>query len=130
MTDRLAIINQRVTESEKEIVEIARILNLKRKTIYNWLNNPTLSKDKIALLGYAIGYDFSIDFADLKGYHFNFEKRQYRVGEPLPVYGSIAKEDFIALKKEVNDLKQELKAMHNKMDILQETVNRLIKGMN
>ena len=73
MIDRHAIINQRVKESEKDIAEIARILKLERRTIYNWLNDPALPKDKIALLGYAIGYDFSKDFDDLKGYHFNFD---------------------------------------------------------
>ena len=130
MTDRLALINQRVTESEKDIAEIARILKYERKTIYNWLAEPILPKEKIALLGYAIGYDFSKDFDDLKGYHFNFEGRQYIVGEPLPVYGNTSKEDFAELKNEVSFLRQELKAIHSKVDDLQNAVNRLIKGMN
>lgn len=144
MTDRLALINQRVTESEKDIAEIARILGYERQTIYNWLANPKLSKQKIAWLGHAIGYDFSKDFDDLKGYHFNFEGRQYIVGEPLPVYGNTSKEDFAELKNEVSILTQMVitltkeatnntewqKAMDIKMAILQDTLNRLIKGMN
>ncbi len=130
MIDRLTIINQRVRKSEKDITEIAHILKYDRKTIYNWLDDPELSKEKIALLGYAIGYDFSKDFDDLKGYNFNFEGRQYIVGEPLPVYGNTSKEDFAELLNEVNYLRQELKAIHSKVDILQDTLDRFIKGKN
>jgi len=130
MIDRLAIINQRVKESEKDIAEVARILKLDRKTIYNWLADPELSKEKIALLGYATGYNFSKDFADLKGYYFNFEDKQYIVGEPLPVYGNTSKEDIAELKNEVNYLRQKLQTVDTKMDILQDTLNRVIKGMN
>ena len=144
MIDRHAIINQRVKESEKDIAEIARILKLERRTIYNWLNDPALPKDKIALLGYAIGYDFSKDFDDMKGYHFNFDNKQYLVGEPLPVYGSTSKEDIAELKKEINTLTQKVrtlskgatnhtqwqKAMDSKIAILQDTLNRVIKGLN
>lgn len=144
MIDRHAIINQRVRESEKDITEIANLLKYDRKTIYNWLADPELTKEKIALLGYAIGYDFSKDFDDLKGFHYNFEGRQYLVGETLPVYGNTSKEDFAELIKEVsthtqllNTLTKEAtnttewqKAMDSKVAILQETLNQLIKGMN
>ncbi|MGE0638017.1 MAG: hypothetical protein AB7P01_16355 [Bacteroidia bacterium] len=144
MIDKSAIINDRVTKSGKDIAEIARRLNVDRGTIYYWLDHPDLPNDKIALLGLAINYDFSIDFPELKNHLFYFEDKQYIVGEPLPVYGTTAKEDIAELKKEISTLTQKVKAltkgatnhtkwqqaMDSKVAILQDTVNRLIKGLN
>ncbi len=130
MQDRQKIIRERIDNAEPTRNEIADRLGIWRSTLNNWENHPHLPKDKVARLGHVINHDFSVDFDDMVGYHYYFNNKPFTVGEPLSEYGSNSNQDFAKLENEVTDLKQELKAIHHKVDILQDTVNSLIKGMN
>jgi hypothetical protein len=130
MQDRLSIITKRVEESELDKAEIARRLGIDRGTLYNWLADPELSKDKLAMLGLVIGHDFGIDFPEMKGHHFYFKDQLHIVGEPLPVYGRTAKEDMDAMKNELRAMRKEVSDVHRKMDIMQETLMKLLKNNN
>ncbi|SKB30743.1 hypothetical protein SAMN05660226_00656 [Parapedobacter luteus] len=47
------------------ISELARLLNVDRRSIYNWFDKPHLRSEIIFKIGYAIKYDFSKEFPEL-----------------------------------------------------------------
>lgn len=52
------------------ISEIARKLNISRRTLYNWFETKKITIDIIRKVGYVIGHDFSAEFP----YEFSHEK--------------------------------------------------------
>jgi AcrR family transcriptional regulator len=46
------------------ISEIARKLNVSRRTLYNWFETKKLSLDVICQIGFVIDHDFSKEFPD------------------------------------------------------------------
>jgi hypothetical protein len=59
-----SIIEKAIRNSGISIAEVSRRLNVNRKTIYNWFDQPRLSIDNVKQVGEAIMYDFSKDFPD------------------------------------------------------------------
>lgn len=47
------------------ISEVARIMNVNRRSIYNWFNQPALRQEIIYKIGHGIMHDFSIEFPEL-----------------------------------------------------------------
>lgn len=127
MKDRLDIINQRVEESGVSKADIATLLNVNRGTIYNWLVNPSINRDQIVLLGYAIQYDFSKDFSDLKGFRFFIDNKPHTVGEPGEPYQNHSAEKPDRTEKRLSAMEKEMKQMNNKLQILTDTLSRAIK---
>jgi hypothetical protein len=44
------------------ISEVARMLNINRRSIYNWFNQPVLRQETIYKIGHGIMHDFSVEF--------------------------------------------------------------------
>ena len=59
-----AIVEKAVRRSGISIAELARKVNVNRRSLYNWFAQDTLSMDCICKIGFAIGYDFSNDFPE------------------------------------------------------------------
>jgi hypothetical protein len=47
------------------ISEVARIMNVNRRSIYNWFNQPALRQEIIYKIGHGIMHDFSVEFPEL-----------------------------------------------------------------
>ncbi|WP_423149191.1 hypothetical protein [Rubrolithibacter danxiaensis] len=59
-----AIVERAVRRSGISIAELARQVDVNRRSLYNWFAQEKLSIDIICKIGFAIGYDFSIDFPE------------------------------------------------------------------
>lgn len=135
MVDHVAVINKRIDESPLTRQEIADKLEIRRSTLYNRANNPDFDKQNIALIGWAIDYDFSIDFKQLKGYHFNFNNKQYVVGEQQAVYKPLTKNEQLEgrieqLEKRQLQTDKLIKRLTEQNKILNDTILQLIKSIN
>lgn len=58
------IIERAVRCNQMGISEIARRLNVSRRTLYNWFETKQLPPDIIYKIGYIIDYDFSKEFPE------------------------------------------------------------------
>ena len=47
------------------ISEVAKKLNVNRRSIYNWFNHPVLRQEIIFKIGHALLHDFSVEFPEL-----------------------------------------------------------------
>jgi hypothetical protein len=47
------------------ISDLAKVMNVNRRSIYNWFTQPRLKLHIVENIGYAIGYDFSQELPDL-----------------------------------------------------------------
>lgn len=47
------------------LTDLARELNVDRRTIYNWFQSPKLKESIICRIGRIIRYDFFVDFPEL-----------------------------------------------------------------
>ena len=58
------VLERVVRRDRMGISELARRLNVSRRTIYNWFEMEKLSIDVISKIGFVIGHDFSNEFPD------------------------------------------------------------------
>ncbi|WP_183564222.1 helix-turn-helix domain-containing protein [Mucilaginibacter sp. SP1R1] len=58
------ILERVVRRDRMGISELARRLNVSRRTIYNWFETDNLSIDIISKIGFVIGHDFSNEFPE------------------------------------------------------------------
>jgi len=58
------ILERVVRRDRMGISELARRLNVSRRTIYNWFEMEKLSLDVICKIGFVIGHDFSNEFPE------------------------------------------------------------------
>lgn len=58
------IVERIVRRDRMGISEIARRLNVSRRTLYNWFEIEKLNIDVICKIGFVIGYDFSKEFPE------------------------------------------------------------------
>jgi transcriptional regulator with XRE-family HTH domain len=58
------IVERIVRRDHMGISEIARKLNVSRRTLYNWFETKKLSLDVICQIGFVIDHDFSKEFPD------------------------------------------------------------------
>lgn len=56
------IIERIIRRNGVSIAELGRVLDVNRRSIYNWFNQRRLNNDLIIRIGQAIDYDFSKDF--------------------------------------------------------------------
>lgn len=61
-----AIVEKAVRRSGISIAELARRINVNRRSLYNWFDQEILGVETICKIGYVISYDFSTDFPDLQ----------------------------------------------------------------
>ena len=62
------IVEKAVRRSGVSITELARKLNVDRKSLYNWFHQENLNVETIARIGHFLNFDFSKDFPD-----YNFD---------------------------------------------------------
>jgi transcriptional regulator with XRE-family HTH domain len=65
------IVERIVRRDHMGISEIARKLNVSRRTLYNWFNTKRLSFDIICQIGIVIEHDFSKEFPNEFAMRFN-----------------------------------------------------------
>jgi AcrR family transcriptional regulator len=65
------IVERIVRRDHMGISEIARKLNVSRRTLYNWFNTKRLSFDIICQIGIVIEHDFSKEFPNEFALRFN-----------------------------------------------------------
>ena len=61
-----AVVEKIVRSSGISIAELARRVQVDRRSLYNWFEQKNLRLEAIAKIGYVLGYDFSTEFPDLK----------------------------------------------------------------
>jgi lambda repressor-like predicted transcriptional regulator len=59
------IIEYRVRKNGYSISDLARGINVNRRSIYNWFNQKYLKKDVILQIGQILRHDFSQEFPEL-----------------------------------------------------------------
>lgn len=61
------IVERVVRRNKVSISELARRMQVNRRSVYNWFDQKTLKVDIICKIGHVLNYDFSIDFPDFFG---------------------------------------------------------------
>lgn len=59
------IIEKTIRRNGYSISELARLMKVNRRSIYNWFNQPKLKEDVIFKIGCALKHDFSSEFPEL-----------------------------------------------------------------
>ena len=59
------ILERAIRRSGSSISDVARLLNINRRSVYNWFNQQQLKPELFYKIGHAIHYDFSVDLPDL-----------------------------------------------------------------
>ena len=59
------IVQKAIRESKISVSEVARLINVDRRTVYNWFTHQTLKLDTIEKISQAINYDFSHEIPKL-----------------------------------------------------------------
>jgi lambda repressor-like predicted transcriptional regulator len=107
------IIERRVRICGYSISALARLVNVNRRSVYNWFNQPMLKTDIIYQIGHAIEHDFSIEFPDLfKPEDFQFDKKnllsiEQRMLQIEAEKELIWKERYLALLERFTKLREE-----------------------
>ncbi|MDP9080727.1 MAG: helix-turn-helix domain-containing protein [Bacteroidota bacterium] len=58
------VLERIVRRDRMGISELARRLNVSRRTMYNWFETERISVEIIRRIGFVIGHDFSVEFPD------------------------------------------------------------------
>lgn len=61
-----SVVEKVVRSSGISIAELARRVKVDRRSLYNWFEQKDLKLEAIARIGYVLGYDFSMEFPELK----------------------------------------------------------------
>ncbi|TSD67739.1 helix-turn-helix transcriptional regulator [Inquilinus sp. KBS0705] len=59
------IVEYRIRKNGYSISDLAKSINVNRRSIYNWFNQPYLKKDIIFQIGRVLRHDFSQEFPEL-----------------------------------------------------------------
>lgn len=59
------IVEYVIREKGHNISDLAKSLNVKRRTLYKWFNQPILGLDTITRIGNVITYNFEVEFPEL-----------------------------------------------------------------
>lgn len=106
------IIEKIIRRYGHSISEVARLVNVNRRSIYNWFNDPTLKPDTIYQIAHVIQHDFSIEFPDLfTPKDFVFETKASFIAErKAELFGAekdlLYKKKYLNLLKRYNELKE------------------------
>lgn len=82
------IVERVVRRNKVSISELARRMQVNRRSVYNWFDQKNLKMDIICKIGYVLGHDFSVDFPDAFGERgfAAMEKIVDSIGEGDPAY--------------------------------------------
>lgn len=61
------IVERVVRRNKVSISELARRMQVNRRSVYNWFDQKTLKIDIICKIGHVLNYDFSVDFPEAFG---------------------------------------------------------------
>lgn len=61
------IIERVIRRNKVSISELARRMQVNRRSVYNWFDQKTLKLEIICKIGHVLDYDFSIDFPEILG---------------------------------------------------------------
>jgi transcriptional regulator with XRE-family HTH domain len=59
------ILERAIRRNGNSISDVARLLNINRRSVYNWFNQAQLRPEIIYKIGNVINYDFSVDLPHL-----------------------------------------------------------------
>jgi lambda repressor-like predicted transcriptional regulator len=59
------IIEYMIRKKGHNISDLAKSLNVKRRTLYKWFNQPILKFHVITRIGNVINYNFAVEFPEL-----------------------------------------------------------------
>lgn len=59
------ILERAIRRNGNSISDVARLLNINRRSVYNWFNQPQLRPEILYKIGRVIDYDFSVDLPHL-----------------------------------------------------------------
>ncbi|WP_051189401.1 helix-turn-helix domain-containing protein [Daejeonella oryzae] len=103
------IVERVVRRNKVSISELARRMQVNRRSVYNWFDQKTLRMDIICKIGYVLGHDFSVDFPDAFGERgFAFMEKivdsmdETEQGHPNSVHYWMVK--YISLLEKYNEL--------------------------
>ena len=99
-----SIVEKVVRRSGIGIAELARRMGVNRRSLYNWFEQPTLSFETIAKIGYLLGYDFTYDFPDFKPHQPVFDQKEVSYAARLPEDTVYWKNKYITLLEKYNQL--------------------------
>jgi transcriptional regulator with XRE-family HTH domain len=63
------IVERVVRRNKVSISELARRMQVNRRSVYNWFDQKSLKIDIICKIGHVLNYDFSADFPEAFGEH-------------------------------------------------------------
>lgn len=102
------IVEYRIRKNGYSISNLAKALQINRRSIYNWFNQRNLKKETIFQIGTVLQYDFSEEFPEL------FTSADFNISnQPLGRFAStqqnineneIYKDKYVALLEEYNQL--------------------------
>jgi hypothetical protein len=61
------VVERVVRRNKVSISELARRLQVNRRSVYNWFDQKTLKIDIICKIGHVLNHDFSVDFPEAFG---------------------------------------------------------------
>jgi len=76
------IVEFRVRRNGHNISELARLLNINRRSLYNWFSQQYLKKEYIARIGEVINHNFSEDFPEY------FKKEDFEKSQNLSAFNN------------------------------------------
>ncbi len=94
------VIERVVRRSGMSISDIARILKINRRSVYNYFSQPRLSIDVVNSFGKVLGYDFSKDIPEYTEFRIN------TLTEPLddPAQVEFWKQKYLLLLEKYNHM--------------------------
>jgi len=118
MEDKHIVIYRRIKESKLNTKGVIKALGLKRGNFYRRVKHA-LTKEFIAQIGHVIDWDFTIDFPEMKGFHYYFKERIFQLGDQEEAFQR--KQEYIRF--------DELQSKLEKQDELIASQNKKINGM-
>lgn len=109
------VVERAIRRNGYSISELARMLNVNRRSVYNWFNQRNLKPELIYRIGCALRHDFSEEFPHLftkEDFSLISQAKALRVEKTYAVEGedeteqhtNLWKTKYIVLLEEYNDL--------------------------
>lgn len=111
------LIERIVRKHGLSISEVARLVNVNRRSVYNWFTLQSLKSEVIYQIGHAIRHDFSVEFPDL----FKPEDFVFKTKAPVSVEIKISQ---IEIEKELLWKEKYLDILERYQKLLEQTSGR------
>lgn len=100
------LVEKALRRNSYNISEVAKLLNVNRRSLYNWFCQSRLKAEVIYKLDAVLGYNFSVDFPEL--FTLNeldrFPGNKTSNGDAAPERQILWKDKYISLLEEYNDM--------------------------